>query len=118
MTHGDEHSTLTLHLPLGYFDDKTFVMHTRVYFHDTDAAGIVYHGTYLHFAERARTEMLRHLKVDPDWLWQEHRLALCHRLRGYEVSSPALHDDFVTIRTQYLQDHRRAHGVGSTNECE
>lgn len=31
----------------------------RVYFEDTDAAGIIYHASFLKFAERARTEMLR-----------------------------------------------------------
>ncbi len=32
----------------------------RVYFEDTDAGGIVYHTAYLRFAERGRTEYLRH----------------------------------------------------------
>ncbi len=31
----------------------------RVYYEDTDAAGVVYHANYLGFAERARTEYLR-----------------------------------------------------------
>ena len=31
----------------------------RVYYEDTDTAGIVYHASYLRFAERGRTEMLR-----------------------------------------------------------
>jgi acyl-CoA thioester hydrolase len=31
----------------------------RVYYEDTDAGGVVYHASYLKFAERARTEMLR-----------------------------------------------------------
>ncbi len=31
----------------------------RVYYEDTDAAGIVYYANYLKFAERARTEWLR-----------------------------------------------------------
>jgi acyl-CoA thioester hydrolase len=31
----------------------------RVYYEDTDAAGVVYYANYLRFAERARTEMLR-----------------------------------------------------------
>ena len=31
----------------------------RVYYEDTDAAGIVYYANYLKFAERARTEMMR-----------------------------------------------------------
>ena len=40
----------------------------RVYYEDTDAAGIVYHSNYLKFAERARTEWLRTLGVQQrDW---------------------------------------------------
>ncbi len=35
------------------------VFAVRVYYEDTDAAGIVYYANYLRFAERARTEMLR-----------------------------------------------------------
>jgi len=35
----------------------------RVYWEDTDAGGIVYHSTYLNFAERARTEFVRGLGV-------------------------------------------------------
>jgi Thioesterase superfamily len=31
----------------------------RVYYEDTDAGGVVYHATYLRYAERARTEALR-----------------------------------------------------------
>ncbi|MDH3913418.1 MAG: acyl-CoA thioester hydrolase, partial [Rhodospirillales bacterium] len=34
-------------------------MPIRVYYEDTDAAGIVYYASYLRFAERGRTEMLR-----------------------------------------------------------
>ena len=33
----------------------------RVYYEDTDAAGVVYYANYLKFAERARTEWLRSL---------------------------------------------------------
>ena len=36
-------------------------MPLRVYYEDTDAAGIVYHANYLKFAERGRTEMMREL---------------------------------------------------------
>ena len=37
----------------------------RVYYEDTDAAGIVYYANYLKFAERARTEMLRNIGFEP-----------------------------------------------------
>ena len=38
---------------------------TKVYYEDTDAGGIVYYARYLHFIERARTEMIYdHLKLN------------------------------------------------------
>ena len=36
----------------------------RVYFEDTDVAGIVYYANYLRFMERARSDMLRALGID------------------------------------------------------
>ena len=36
----------------------------RVYFEDTDVAGIVYHANYLKFIERARSDMLRAAGID------------------------------------------------------
>ena len=33
-------------------------MEKRIYFHDTDAGGIVYYGNYLKYLEEARTELL------------------------------------------------------------
>ena len=37
---------------------KNYIYKTRVYYEDTDAGGIVYYAKYLHFIERARTEMI------------------------------------------------------------
>ena len=39
-------------------DGKTFRFPLRVYYEDTDAAGVVYYANYLKFMERARTEWL------------------------------------------------------------
>ena len=36
-----------------------FICTIRVYYEDTDAAGVVYHSNYLRFMERTRTEWLR-----------------------------------------------------------
>ena len=43
------------------FEDKTFSFPIRIYYEDTDAGSIVYYANYLRYAERARTEYLRHL---------------------------------------------------------
>ena len=37
---------------------KFHTYNTKVYYEDTDAGGIVYYARYLHFIERARTEMI------------------------------------------------------------
>ena len=42
----------------GVLQDRAHVLPVRVYFADTDAAGIVYHGRYIEFAERGRSEFL------------------------------------------------------------
>ncbi len=41
------------------FYKKKHCYKTSIYYEDTDAAGIVYHTSYLRFAERARTELIR-----------------------------------------------------------
>lgn len=60
--------------------ETSFAWPVRVYYEDTDAAGIVYHARYLHFMERARTEWLRALGFEQDRLWREARVAfVVHR---------------------------------------
>eukprot|EP01035_Chromulina_nebulosa_P009214 gene9214-12453_t len=42
----------------GHFDGPQHLFAVRVYFEDTDFSGVVYHARYLHFMERARSDML------------------------------------------------------------
>ena len=42
----------------GHFDGTRHYFAVRVYFEDTDFSGVVYHSRYLHFMERARSDML------------------------------------------------------------
>ena len=48
----------------GAFVDGTHHFALRVYFEDTDGAGVVYYANYLKFMERARSDMLRAVGVD------------------------------------------------------
>ena len=48
----------------GAFEGTTHRFAIRVYFEDTDLAGMVYYANYLRFMERARSDMLRLLGVD------------------------------------------------------
>lgn len=42
----------------GHFEGPRHLFAVRVYFEDTDFSGVVYHSRYLHFMERARSDML------------------------------------------------------------
>jgi acyl-CoA thioester hydrolase len=48
----------------GAFVGGTHHFALRVYFEDTDVAGMVYYANYLKFMERARSDMLRRAGVD------------------------------------------------------
>jgi acyl-CoA thioester hydrolase len=48
----------------GAFVDGVHHFALRVYFEDTDVAGLVYYANYLKFMERARSDMLRRAGVD------------------------------------------------------
>ena len=48
----------------GAWVDGTHRFALRVYFEDTDVAGIVYYANYLKFMERARSDMLRAAGID------------------------------------------------------
>ncbi|MDX3774929.1 tol-pal system-associated acyl-CoA thioesterase [Chromatiaceae bacterium AAb-1] len=48
--------------------ETVFNFPVRVYYEDTDAGGIVYYANYLKFFERARTEWLRALGIEQDFL--------------------------------------------------
>lgn len=50
--------------PRGRIVDREHRLPLRIYYEDTDAAGIVYYANYLRFFERGRTEMLACVGVD------------------------------------------------------
>ena len=72
----------------------------RVYYEDTDAAGIVYYANYLKFAERARTEALRLSGIDQSELMREHRIGFVVRRCLVDFLKPAYLDDLLTIKTR------------------
>jgi acyl-CoA thioester hydrolase len=72
----------------------------RVYYEDTDAAGIVYHAAYLEFAERARTEMLRCLGFDHRALRAGFGVVFTVRRCLVDYRAPARLDDLLEVRTR------------------
>lgn len=86
--------------PDGVFDGAQHLYAVRVYYEDTDLSGITYHANYLRWFERARSDLLRQLKID-------QRDAIETGGGAYAVSEinlkyllPAKLDDDVVIETR------------------
>jgi len=74
----------------------------RVYYEDTDAGGVVYHATYLRFAERARTEALRAAGIPHAALVQEFSLMFVVCRIEVDYFRPAHIDESLTVLTELL----------------
>ena len=72
---------------------KHFTWPIRIYWEDTDAGGVVYHGSYLRFLERARTEWLRSIGIDQSRLKTEHGLVFVVSAVSVSFKRPARLDD-------------------------
>jgi len=75
----------------------TFAIPVRVYYQDTDAAGVVFHATYLDFMERARVEWLRDQGFEPRELARRFGLVFIVRHLDIAYMKPAVLDDLLTV---------------------
>lgn len=71
----------------------------RVYYEDTDLAGIVYYANYLKFIERARTEFVRGLGIDQTELKDQLGLVFAVRRVEADYLRPGKFDDVLTVAT-------------------
>ena len=74
----------------------------RVYYEDTDLAGIVYYANYLKFIERARSEWVRGLGVD-QLAMKADGLVFAVRRVVADYLRPAVYDDMLQVRTTVLE---------------
>jgi len=72
----------------------------RVYYEDTDLAGIVYYANYLKFIERARTEFIRTLGVDQTRVKAEQDVVFAVRRVEIDYLVPARFDDLLRVETR------------------
>jgi acyl-CoA thioester hydrolase len=72
----------------------------RVYYEDTDLAGIVYYANYLKFIERARSEWVRELGIDQAELRAREGIVFAVRRVEADYLRPARFDDLLTVETR------------------
>lgn len=78
---------------------ETFSLPLRVYIEDTDAGGIVYYVNYLKFMERARTEYMRALGFDKQFIFSPELMFVVKNVQlGYR--QPAHLDDELAVTAQ------------------
>ena len=75
----------------------------RVYYEDTDCAGVVYHANYLKFMERARTEALRTQGYELSNLLHKHDTQFVVHSAQLEFLQPARLDQLLYIVTKVTE---------------
>ncbi|MSP89418.1 MAG: tol-pal system-associated acyl-CoA thioesterase [Alphaproteobacteria bacterium] len=86
----------------GVMRDGCHVFPIRVYYEDTDAAGVVYYANYLRFAERARTEMLRLVAEQPMRAMAADGAAFVVRRCALDYRAPAHLDESIEVRSRLV----------------
>ncbi|MDV7271629.1 tol-pal system-associated acyl-CoA thioesterase [Thioclava sp. A2] len=76
----------------------------RVYYEDTDLAGIVYYANYLKFIERGRSEWVRSVGVDQAALKRDHGIVFAVRRVEADYLRSAKFDDLLTVRTDLVAE--------------
>ncbi|MFQ5534860.1 MAG: tol-pal system-associated acyl-CoA thioesterase [Sphingomonadales bacterium] len=91
---------------MGRVSNGVHVLPVRVYYEDTDVAGIVYYANYLKFMERGRTDMLRLAGVDQSRLLARQDggfVGFAVRRCNVDFLMPAQLDDALVVATRVIK---------------
>lgn len=80
----------------------THKLDIRVYYEDTDMAGIVYYANYLKYIERARSDWVRGLGIDQRAMKEAGQVFVVRRLEADYLASAHL-DDKLVVETEVTQ---------------
>jgi acyl-CoA thioester hydrolase len=72
----------------------------RVYYEDTDMAGIVYYANYLRYIERARSDRVRRAGIDQNEMKARDGVVFAVRRVEADYIAAARFDDELTVETQ------------------
>ena len=81
----------------GHFYGARHLFAVRVYFEDTDFSGVVYHARYLHFMERARSDMLACVGIDQRTVHAAGQGAYAVTQMHIKYRRPAHFDDALVV---------------------
>jgi acyl-CoA thioester hydrolase len=93
-------------MPLGQPAERPALINhltVRVYFEDTDFSGFAYHGSYVRFLERGRTELVRAMGISQAELHEHEGFAFVVRRMALEYLKPARMDDELVVATRLAE---------------
>ena len=86
----------------GRFEGRVHLLPVRVYYEDTDFTGLVYHGNYVRYFERGRSDFLREVGVShSDLLAGDSPTAFVITRMEIDFRLPARIDDALLVNTTY-----------------
>lgn len=77
-------------------------MKKRIFYHDTDCGGVVYHANYLKFFEEARTEFLENIGLSIKFCI-DRQIYFVVRDASLEYKRPAVYDDVLDVQTRLTE---------------
>ena len=78
---------------------QVFTLPVRVYYEDTDMAGIVYYANYLRYIERGRSEWVRAVGLDQNHMKDVEGIVFAVRRVEADYLAPARLDDQLEVAT-------------------
>ncbi len=90
----------------------------RVYYEDTDAAGVVYYANYLRFMERCRTEWLRHIGFDIREVSERFGVVFAVHSATIRYIKPARLSDLLAVGMSIEGCRRASLGVKQEIRCQ
>ena len=85
---------------------QAFQWPVRIYWEDTDAGGIVFYANYLKFFERSRTEWLRSLGIEQQFLKESTGCMFVVTDAALRFHRPARLDDLLTVTACLVESGR------------
>jgi len=79
---------------------ENFYIEKKIYYHDTDLAGIVYYANYLKYMEEARTEYFSAKGIDFKKLFEEEGIQFLVMRVEIDYKAPARYRDVIRIFTE------------------
>jgi len=83
-----------------------FSIQLRVYYQDTDAGGVVFHGQYFAFMERARTELLNALGYDLARFAESHGVLFMVYSLSATFHAPARLNELISVSAEVARMQR------------